>query len=203
MIVDGHVLCKIGLADWTPRQWTERDLQTLELAEAAKIRADEVTARTLHELESQGIRIVLDDFGTGVSSLSWLKEHPVGAIKIDRGFIAGLADDVRDQAIVSSLVTMSKALGCTVTAEGVETIEQLAALRGLDCERAQGFLLARPMPATQLEALLTGDNVVAIQPPAATTGPADPHQTARTQRRHEQAPGQSRRPTVLRLPASR
>jgi len=145
VIVDGHVLCKIGLADSTPRERTERDLQTLELAEAAKIRADEVTARTLHELESQGIRIVLDDFGTGVSSLSWLKEHPVGAIKIDRGFIAGLADDVRDQAIVSSLVTMSKALGCTVTAEGVETIEQLAALRGLDCERSG--LPARPSDA--------------------------------------------------------
>jgi diguanylate cyclase (GGDEF)-like protein len=176
---------------------------TLELAEAAMIRVDAVTARTLHELESQGIRIVLDDFGAGVSPLSWLKEHPVGAIKIDRGFIGGLADDVRDQAIVSSLVTMSKALGCTVTAEGVETIEQLAALRGLDCERAQGFLLARPMPATQLEALLTGDNVVAIQPPAATSGPADPHQTARTQHHHERAPGQSHRPAVLRLPASR
>ena len=67
---------------------------TLELAEAALIRADAVTARTLHELESQGIRIVLDDFGTGVSSLSWLKEHPVGAIKIDRSFVSGVADDI-------------------------------------------------------------------------------------------------------------
>jgi len=82
---------------------------TLELAEAALIRADAVTARTLHELESHRIRIVLDDFGTGVSSLSWLKEHPVSAIKIDRSFIGGLAQDTRDQAIVSSLVAMSRA----------------------------------------------------------------------------------------------
>jgi len=179
------------------------DQLTLELAEAALIRADAVTARTLHELESHGICIVLDDFGTGVSSLSWLKEHPVSAIKIDRSFIGGLAHDIRDQAIVSSLVAMSRALGCTVTGEGVETVEQLAALRTLDCERAQGFLLARPMPAAQLEALLVNDNVVAIQPPAATTGPADPRQTARTQHHREPAPGQSHRPAVLRLPASR
>jgi predicted signal transduction protein with EAL and GGDEF domain len=179
------------------------DQLTLELAEAALIRADAATARTLHELESHGIRIVLDDFGTGVSSLSWLKEHPVSAIKIDRSFIGGLAQDTRDQAIVSSLVALSKALGCTVTGEGIETVEQLAALRTLDCERAQGFLLARPMPAAQLEALLVNDNVVAIQPPAATTGPADPRQTTRTQHHREPAPGQSHRPAVLRLPASR
>jgi diguanylate cyclase (GGDEF)-like protein len=176
---------------------------TLEVAEAALIRADAVTGRALRELESQGVRIVLDDFGTGVSSLSWLKEHPVGAIKIDRSFISGVAEDVRDQAIVSSLIGMARALDCTVTAEGVETTEQLAALRELDCERAQGFLLARPMPATELEALLAADNVVPIQPPAATTGPADPRQTARTRHHHERAPGPSRRPAVLRLPAGR
>ena len=72
---------------------------------------------------------------------------------------------------MSSLVSVSRALGCTVTPEGLEAMEQLTALRGLDGERAQGFLLARPMPKAQLEVLLAGDNVVAIQPPAATTGP--------------------------------
>ncbi len=176
---------------------------TLEVADAALIRADAVTARALHELESHGIRIVLDDFGTGVSSLSWLKQHPVGAIKIDRSFISGIADDARDQAIVSSLVGMSRALGCTVTAEGVETQEQLAAVRGLACERAQGFLLARPMPAAELEALLGAENVVPIQLPGATSGPADPRQTARTRHHHERAPGQSRHQAVLRLPVGR
>jgi len=176
---------------------------TLELDEAALVHADAVTARTLRELESHGIRIVLDDFGTGLSSLSWLKEHPVSAIKIDRGFVSGVADDVRDQAIVSSLIGMATALGCTVTAEGVETDEQLFALRELQCERAQGFLLARPLSQAQLESLLVADNVVAIQPPAATSGPADPRQRARTRHHHERAPEPSRRPTVLRLPASR
>ena len=184
-------------AEFSPEQLT------LEITETALIGGDEVIARTLRELESHGIRIVLDDFGTGVSSLSWLKEHPVGALKIDRGFISGLADDVRDQAIVSSLIGMSRALGCTVTAEGVETDEQLDALRALDCERVQGFLLARPLPAAELEGLLVSDNVVAIRPPAATNGPADPRQTARTRRPLERAPGQSHHPAVLRLPASR
>ncbi len=176
---------------------------TLELDEAALVHADAVTARTLRELESHGIRIVLDDFGTGLSSLSWLKEHPVSAIKIDRGFVGGLGEDFRDQAIVSALIGMATALGCTVTAEGVETDEQLAALRRLDCERVQGFLLARPLSEAGLEALLVADNVVAIQPPAATIGPADPRQRARTRHHHERAPEPSHHPTVLRLPASR
>ena len=174
---------------------------TLEITETALIRADAVIARTLRELEAHGVRIVLDDFGTGFSSLSWLKEHPLNAIKIDRGFVSGLAEDFRDQAIVSSLVGMSRALGCTVTAEGVETEEQLEALRALDCERVQGFLLARPMPASELEALLSSPNVVPIQQTAATTGPFDPRRTARTRHHHERVPGPSHRPAALRLPA--
>ena len=119
---------------------------TLEVAEAALIRADAVTARALRELESQGVRIVLDDFGTGVSSLSWLKEHPVGAIKIDRSFISGIAEDVRDQAIVSSLIGMARALDCTVTAEGVET--DGAARRATRARlRARSGVPARPSHA--------------------------------------------------------
>ena len=152
-----------------------------------------------------GIRIVLDDFGTGVV-VAVLAEGAPGRARSrsTASFVGGLADDFRDQAIVSSLVGMARALGCTVTAEGVETDEQLAALRALECERVQGFLLARPMPAAQARgAARARDNVVAIQPPAATTGPADPRQTARTRHHRERAPGQSHRPAVLRLPASR
>ena len=145
----------VGPPDAGPRRVRRRDQLTLEITETALIRADAVTARTLRELESHGIRIVLDDFGTGFSSLSWLKEHPVDAIKIDRSFVSGLADDVRDQAIVSSLIGMSRALGCTVTAEGVETEEQLAALRAARL-RARSGLPARPSRcrAAKLEALL-------------------------------------------------
>ncbi|MBV9465497.1 MAG: EAL domain-containing protein [Solirubrobacterales bacterium] len=136
------------------------ELLTLEITETALMRPDTVTARTLRELEALGVRIVLDDFGTGFSSLCWLKDHPLDAIKVDQSFVGGLPDDPRDRAIVAAVIDMAKALGCTVTAEGVETEGQLTTLRALDCERVQGFLLARPAPIEQLTAQL-GERVAA------------------------------------------
>jgi len=99
------------------------------------------------------VRIVLDDFGTGYSSLTWLKEHPIHGIKIDRSFVTDLAGDPATCGIVQAVIGMGKALGWTVTAEGVETEAQLDALRTLDCERVQGFLLARPAPIDEIAAL--------------------------------------------------
>ncbi len=128
-------------------------LLTLEITEPALMRPDSVTLRTLGELEELGVQIVLDDFGTGCSSISWLKEHRLDAIKIDRSFVGDLAGDPRDNAIVEALIGMARALGCTVTAEGVETEEQLATLRAFGCDRAQGFLLARPLAPEQLPSL--------------------------------------------------
>src|SRR5450755_826304 len=110
------------------------------------MRPDVVSARTLRDLDSLGVRIVLDDFGTGYSSLAWLKHHPIHGIKIDRSFVTGLGDDVVNRAIVAAVIGMARALRCTVTAEGVESEAELDALRALDCERIQGFLLARPTP---------------------------------------------------------
>jgi diguanylate cyclase (GGDEF)-like protein len=127
----------------------------LEITETALMRPNTLTAQNLLELDSLEVRIVLDDFGTGYSSLSWLKQHPFGAIKIDRSFIGGLPEDKGDRAIVAGVIGMAKALDCTVTAEGVETEAQLQALGQLGCERVQGFLLARPIPADELTALLT------------------------------------------------
>jgi EAL domain-containing protein (putative c-di-GMP-specific phosphodiesterase class I) len=132
----------------------------LEITETALMRPNTLTAQNLVELDSQEIRIVLDDFGTGYSSLSWLKQHPFGAIKIDRSFISGLPEDECDRAIVAGVIGMARALVCTVTAEGVETEGQLAALQALGCERVQGFLLARPMPADELTALLDSSPTV-------------------------------------------
>jgi EAL domain-containing protein (putative c-di-GMP-specific phosphodiesterase class I) len=126
----------------------------LEITETSLMRPNAVTTRNLHELDALGVRIVLDDFGTGYSSLSWLKQHPFSALKIDRSFIQGLPENRADHAIVAALIGMAEALGCMVTAEGVETAEQLAALRVLGCPRAQGFLFARPAPAGELPALL-------------------------------------------------
>jgi diguanylate cyclase (GGDEF)-like protein len=130
------------------------ELLTLEITETALMRPDPVSARTLRELDSLGVRIVLDDFGTGYSSLAWLKQHPIHGIKIDRSFVTGLRDDVINRAIVAAVIGMARALRCTVTAEGVETDAELRALKALNCERIQGFLLARPAPEDELTALL-------------------------------------------------
>ena len=128
----------------------------LEITETALMRPNALTSKSLCELESLGVRVVLDDFGTGYSSLSWLKQHQFGAIKIDHSFIRGLPDDRGDRAIVAGVLDMARALDCSVTAEGVETGEQLAALRELGCERVQGFLLVEPIPIGALHELLEG-----------------------------------------------
>lgn len=158
--VSANQLSNPSFAHWVTQTIAHAELPaellTLEITESALMRPTATTKRTLHELASTGIRIVLDDFGTGFSSISWLKEHPLGAIKIDRDFIAGLPQDPRDFAIVAAMLGMGAALGCTVTAEGVETKGQLAALRELGCERMQGFLLARPAPLSELAPKLTG-----------------------------------------------
>ena len=131
----------------------------LEITESALMRPDAVTIRSLRELEALGVHAALDDFGTGFSSLSLLKRHPLAAIKIDRSFVTGLADDPRDRAIVAAVTNMAHALGFVVTAEGVETESQLESVRELGCDRAQGFLLARPMPQDELVRLLGAERV--------------------------------------------
>jgi diguanylate cyclase (GGDEF)-like protein len=130
------------------------DQLTLEITETALMQPNAATNRTMRELEWLGMRVVLDDFGTGYSSLSSLKHHPLHGIKIDRSFISGLPGDVADRAVVTAVVGIAQALGCPVTAEGVETEAQLEAIRALGCERAQGFLLGRPVCADDLVALL-------------------------------------------------
>jgi diguanylate cyclase (GGDEF)-like protein len=130
------------------------ELLTLEISETALMRPEAITACTLRDLDSLGVRIVLDDFGTGYSSLTWLKQHLIHGIKIDRSFVTGIGDDVVNHAIVAAVIGMAGALHCTVTAEGVESEAEVDALRALDCERVQGFLLARPIPGDELATLL-------------------------------------------------
>jgi EAL domain-containing protein (putative c-di-GMP-specific phosphodiesterase class I) len=157
--VSTHQVANPGFALWVQQTVAHAEfpvnLLTLEITESALMRPNAVTARTLRELNQMGVGIALDDFGTGFSSLSWLKEHPLQAIKIDRSFISGLVHDIRDQAIVAAVIGMGRALGRTVTAEGIETEEQLTAVRTLECERAQGFLLARPLEVVDLVTLLS------------------------------------------------
>ena len=96
----------------------------------------------------------LDDFGTGYSSLSWVQRLPVTRLKIDRSFIAGLADHAIDHAIVTATVGLARALHLGTIAEGVETERQREILQGIGCTRMQGYLIAAPMPADQFLAWL-------------------------------------------------
>jgi len=128
----------------------------LEITESVLLLDDEETAVTIEGIQALGVELVVDDFGTGYSSLSYLKRLPVAGLKIDRSFVAGLGHDAQDAAIVSAATAFARALGLSVTGEGIETPEQLAELRRLGCELGQGYLFARPMPLDELARLVTG-----------------------------------------------
>lgn len=105
---------------------------------------DEQSSQTVQDLRRRGFRIVLDDFGSGYSSLAYLRRFPVDKIKIDRQFITGLGEDEKSIKIITAVVDLAHALGLKVTAEGVETERQLQLLQQTDCDELQGFLLGRP-----------------------------------------------------------
>ena len=125
-----------------------------ELTESALMAEPDRAAEVLERLGRMGIGIAIDDFGTGYSSLSYLKRFRARQVKIDRSFIHGLPGDRDDVAITQAVIAMAHSLGLGVVAEGVETSDQLKTLRAMGCDQAQGFLLGRPMPAGQLQALL-------------------------------------------------
>jgi EAL domain-containing protein (putative c-di-GMP-specific phosphodiesterase class I) len=131
-------------------RWLELEITESLLVE----RSEAATDRTLHGLASRGIRLALDDFGTGCSSLASLKRLPVATIKIDRSFVRDIGRDPEDEALVRAIVGLGHELGKRVVAEGVESEEQLAFLRRVGCDAAQGFLLGRPQAATELGRLL-------------------------------------------------
>lgn len=121
----------------------------LEITETALMADAEHSARILAELHDLGIELAIDDFGTGYSSLAYLKRFPINVLKIDRSFVDGLPTSKEDAAIVSTIVSLTRALGLTVTAEGIEALAQAEALVELGCDRGQGFYFARPMPADE------------------------------------------------------
>jgi predicted signal transduction protein with EAL and GGDEF domain len=125
----------------------------LEITEGILLEEASDPAEALRIFRAAGIRIALDDFGTGYSSLNYLKRYPVDRIKIDRSFVSQLSPGGVSLAIVQAMVTLAHALNIEVTAEGVETTEQMTLLAGLGCNVLQGFLLSTPLPPEALEPL--------------------------------------------------
>ncbi|MET0221016.1 MAG: EAL domain-containing protein [Tardiphaga sp.] len=126
----------------------------LEITETVLIRDDEAALALLHQLRSIGVRIALDDFGTGYSSLSYLQRFPFDKVKIDRSFIADIITPGGTSSIVQAMVTIAAARDMITTAEGVETSDQLAALRALGCTQMQGWLFSPAKPAKDIRAML-------------------------------------------------
>ena len=128
----------------------------LEINEAVFLADRSVTEATLTRLRSIGVRLALDNFGTGHSGLGHLRDAPLDKIKIDQSFVRGAAaSGSRNAAIVRAIVVLAESLGMDTTAEGAETIEELSLIRRLGCSQVQGFIFARPMPADEALALAT------------------------------------------------
>jgi diguanylate cyclase (GGDEF)-like protein/PAS domain S-box-containing protein len=125
----------------------------------------------MKKLNRLGVRLAIDDFGTGHSSLAYLKQFPVHEVKVDRGFVQGVAENRVDSAIVRAVIDLANAMGISALAEGVETKEQVAGLKMLGCQVAQGFYFSRPLRAAAFDELLTS-HFAPVSGTAGTVSPA-------------------------------
>jgi len=139
------------------------DLLYIEIKETMLVENLETATRTLEKLRQLGIRLAIDDFGTGYSSLRYLKQLPVGFLKIDQSFISGLGENQQDDVIVAAVIRMAMALGLLVIAEGVETEEQSRLLSELGCHFAQGYLFGRPSDPASMHKLLTDQRATRVE----------------------------------------
>jgi diguanylate cyclase (GGDEF)-like protein/PAS domain S-box-containing protein len=127
---------------------------TLEITERVLVQATGPVLAHLGELRRAGVRLAIDDFGTGYASLAYLRQLPVDIIKIDRSFVAGLGEDDTLTLLTKTIIQLGRDLGITVVAEGIESSRQLGLLRDMGCGLGQGYLVAAPMPAAEVETLL-------------------------------------------------
>ncbi len=141
-----------ALADWG----LPGSAIVLELTETALLDAGPVAVGQLTRLAAHGVQTGVDDFGTGYASLGCLRDLPVSFVKVDRSFVGGLPGSGTDSAVVSAVLRLADDLGLDCIAEGIETADQLASLRGLGAARGQGYLLSRPVPPAQFTGLLGG-----------------------------------------------
>jgi len=127
----------------------------LEITETALVADPARAAQTLSLLHDAGVRISIDDFGAGQTSIGYLAALPITELKIDKTFVLSMVDDERNAAIVRSVIELGHSLGFTVTAEGVETTQILDRLSDACCDTVQGYLLARPTTAVRLPAAIS------------------------------------------------
>ncbi|MEA2411086.1 MAG: hypothetical protein QOC77_1647, partial [Thermoleophilaceae bacterium] len=139
------------------RAGLEPSLLCVEITESALVEDAASTLATLTHLKELGVTLALDDFGTGYSSLTYVRRFPIDTLKIDRSFIDGIVGSSEDEAIVTAVLSMGRALGVHVVAEGVETEEQADRLRVLGCKLAQGYLFSRPVDPDAVRALLANE----------------------------------------------
>ena len=126
----------------------------LELSERGVLSGSYDVISQLHELKQLGVRLSVDDFGTGDSAIAYLKELPIDVVKIDRSYIGGLTEGNKDAAITSAMVALGQNLNLTVIAEGVETPEQLEILQNLGCDEYQGFYRSPAVPCEEFARLM-------------------------------------------------
>jgi EAL domain-containing protein (putative c-di-GMP-specific phosphodiesterase class I) len=134
---------------------------TLEVTERLMLDDNQRSREQLHALDAMGVRLSVDDFGTGYSSLSYLKRLPVSELKLDKSFVHDLETDAGDRALASAVIGIGRSLGLSVVAEGVETAGQRQVLIEAGCPIAQGYGLARPMPAAAIEVWLSSRRAAA------------------------------------------
>ncbi|HET7707443.1 MAG TPA: EAL domain-containing protein [Thermoanaerobaculia bacterium] len=167
----------------SPRQFRQRDLADvvarilreaglageslqIEVGESAAMNNPELSMITMKKLKELGVRIAIDDFGTGYSSFRYLRKLPIDSVKIDREFVRNVGSDSADRAAMSAVISMARALGLQVVAEGVENEKQLDFLRSEGCAEMQGFLHSRPLPAEQIAVATLNGRVIGSQPAA-------------------------------------
>ena len=149
----------------------------LEITESVVMDNIETATRTLEQLRALGVELGIDDFGTGYSSLSYLQRFPVGTLKIDRSFISRITESDGTAEIVSTIMKLAQTLGMDVVAEGVETEQQRAQLRALECESGQGYYFSRPIDSDAAEALFLRSFPPAGRPPQTVDASAAPVHT--------------------------
>lgn len=152
-------------------------LLQLEVTESMVMQNIETAAATMRAISARGVKLAIDDFGVGYSSMSLMKHLPIDTIKIDRCFVQDLGDSSEDRAISAAIITLGQALGMKIVAEGVETGEQDAILKSYHCDEFQGFLFSRAVSGQAISDLLSKGGLLpahVVAPPLAPDGPARP-----------------------------